>query len=333
MAESEMYAVNGDLSIPKPRGVSEVYIVNGDTSVAKPKGVSPVYAVNGDTSIPKPRGVSPIYLGNIESEVARPVGVSVVKVGNFSVTPPEPPGPPPLPEKTLRFKFSDPSFDPTSKSGLRSDIWTWAVHDADNGIWDLTVTKTGSSWYQLFFSVFAPGKNNMGSVTAEILDGNLTGVESCAYAFYYCIALTAVTLHDMSAVTITSQMFESCTNLAYVSLTGTSSVTSMGRMFYNCQSLTSVSLSDTSSVTDMPYMFYNCQSLTSLPELSYAAKPNMNYTFKNCNNAETGILDAYNAANSAGVTSHVGTFMDCGSSTTTGSAELAQIPTSWKSWS
>jgi len=94
MAESEMYAVNGDLSIPKPRGVSEVYIVNGDTSVAKPKGVSPVYAVNGDTSIPRPSGVSPIFVSNIESETPCPAGVSSVRIGNFSVTPPEPPEPP-----------------------------------------------------------------------------------------------------------------------------------------------------------------------------------------------------------------------------------------------
>jgi len=54
--------------------------------------------------------------------------------------------------------------------------------------------------------------------------------------------------------------------------------------------------------------------------------------FYQCTNVQSGALALYQQASSQTTppTSHNQTFYNCGSNTTTGSAELAQIPSGWK---
>jgi hypothetical protein len=53
--------------------------------------------------------------------------------------------------------------------------------------------------------------------------------------------------------------------------------------------------------------------------------------FAFCHNVETGALSLYQqmSTQTNPPNNHEGTFVECGSNTQTGSAELAQIPTSW----
>ena len=55
-------------------------------------------------------------------------------------------------------------------------------------------------------------------------------------------------------------------------------------------------------------------------------------TFYDCTKVETGALALYQQLSTQGIESsfHVRTFRNCGSETTTGAAELAQIPDDWK---
>ena len=57
---------------------------------------------------------------------------------------------------------------------------------------------------------------------------------------------------------------------------------------------------------------------------------NLDGMFGECTNVESGALALYQQASAfQNVPSHVNTFYNCGSGTTNGAAELAQIPTSW----
>ena len=96
-------------------------------------------------------------------------------------------------------------------------------------------------------------------------------------------------------------------NVVEVLGANTTGITNMYYMFDGCSSLITVPLFDTSSVTDTSYMFYNCF------------------------NVESGALALYQQASTQATppTNHTNTFYYCGSDTTSGAAELAQIPSSW----
>ena len=112
----------------------------------------------------------------------------------------------------------------------------------------------------------------------------------------------------------------------------TSNVTNMNSMFRECASLTNVALFDTSNVTNMGNMFRDCTSLTSVSLFDTSKVTNMNYTFRNCTNVQSGALALYQQASSQATppSDHYQTFNNCGSNTTSGAAELAQIPIDWK---
>ena len=111
-----------------------------------------------------------------------------------------------------------------------------------------------------------------------------------------------------------------------------SNLTGAYSMFNGCTSLTSVPLFDTSNVKYMYDMFNNCTSLTTVPLFDTSNAINMNRMFYNCSNVESGALALYQQASSQTnpPTNHWAAFRNCGSNTTTGSAELAQIPSDWK---
>lgn len=97
-------------------------------------------------------------------------------------------------------------------------------------------------------------------------------------------------------------------------------------------SLSSVALFNTSNVTDMNRMFWNCNALTSIPLFNTSKVTNVENMFAHCTNVQCGALALYQQMSSQATppSSHAWTFYDCGINTQTGSAELAQIPDSWK---
>jgi surface protein len=127
-------------------------------------------------------------------------------------------------------------------------------------------------------------------------------------------------------------MFSFCTSLETAQLFDTSSVTSINSMFRGCTLLETIPLFDTSNVTDMMYVFNGCSSLTFLPLFNTSKATNMTYFASNCYKVQTGALAIYQQASTQTnpPTSHTGTFVNCGRDTTTGAAELAQIPSNWK---
>lgn len=106
-------------------------------------------------------------------------------------------------------------------------------------------------------------------------------------------------------------------------------------MFYNCGQLTELSLPANAKVTNANSMFSGCTGLTSIPaNLDLSAVTDTTSMFSGCTAIESGALSMYNylSTKSIPVTSHTGTFTNCGSSAAQDApihAEMAQIPTSW----
>lgn len=155
---------------------------------------------------------------------------------------------------------------------------------------------------------------------------------SMSRMFFNCSALTSIQLLNTSNVTDMYCMFEGCTSLITVPLFNTTNVIEMSRMFYGCSALTSVPVFDTSSCIDMSSMFLNCSSLTIVPLLNTTSCTNMNYMFAWCYKVKSGALALYQQASTQTTppANHGNAFTSCGRDTTTGAAELAQIPWDWK---
>lgn len=262
------------------------------------------------------------------------IGTSNVTVrGNFARTV--------LPAGTIRVRTSDgqPPF-----KGAYTSYETATLVQGTSDIYD--VYKSGTS-----FEYVLGGSGNV----VEILDANTSNItnmqsafSSCPltsvplfdtsnvtnmkYMFSGCTSLTSVPLFDTSNVTYMNCMFWGCTSLTSVPLFNTSKVRMMETMFSYCTSLTSVPLFDTSNNVNMAWMFNNCTSLTAVPLFDTSKVGNMQETFKNCSNVQSGALALYQQASTQAnpPTNHKQTFYNCGSNTTTGAAELAQIPSDWK---
>jgi surface protein len=82
----------------------------------------------------------------------------------------------------------------------------------------------------------------------------------------------------------------------------------------------------------MSGMFSNCIYLKNIPLFNTSSVRYMESTFNNCPKVESGALALYNQVSTQAVPpiNHSYTFRNCGSNTTTGATELAQIPDSWK---
>ena len=199
-----------------------------------------------------------------------------------------------LPPNTIRVRTND--GQPPIK-GSDTYYTTATLVPGTTDIYD--VYKYGNSFERVLFE---------STNVVEILGANITNIRDMLHAFSNCSNLTTVHLFDTSSVTSMYLMFDQCASLTSVPLFDTSNVTNMSRMFFNCTSLTAIPLFDTSSVTNMDFMFTNCY------------------------NVESGALALYQQASTQAnpPTNHTSTFYRCGRDTTTGAAELAQIPSDWK---
>ena len=223
-----------------------------------------------------------------------------------------------LPPNTVRVRTNDGAA-PNKNSNTSYETATLVEGTTD--VYD--VYKSGTDFKFLFFN-----SNNV----EEVLGANTTGITNMYAMFNYCTSLTNVALFDTSSVTDMQIMFVNCYSLTSVPLFDTSSVTNMYSMFDKCSALEMVPLFNTSSVTTMEYMFSNCSALKMVPLFNTSSVVFMNGMFENCNNVQSGALALYQQASTQAnpPSKHTGTFRNCGSNTTTGAAELAQIPEDWK---
>ena len=262
--------------------------------------------------------------------------------GTPTPTPPvDPYNPLNLPPNTIRVKFTS-GYTPTM-----GDSQT--LVDSTNNIWD--IYKSSNRWGSLFM----PDTTLYNTTLLEVLGANTSNVTNMRNIFWGCISLTSVPLfdtsnvrdmagmfndcrtlisvplYDTSNVTTMATMFYDCISLSSVPLFNTSKVTHMGTMFAYCTALTTIPLFDTSNVTIMEYMLQNCTNLTTIPLFDTSKVTNMDYMCQDCVNVESGALALYQQASSQTTppNNHSYTIYNCGKNTTSGAAELAQIPNSW----
>ena len=246
-----------------------------------------------------------------------------------------------LPPNTVRVRTNDGAI-PNKGNALYE---TATLVSGTSDVYD--VYKSGTNFTQLFYNsknvVEVLGANTTGVTNMDAMFGlcssltsvslfDTTSVQSMQNMFKNCAALTSVPLFNTSSVVAMTAMFSWCYSLTFVPLFNTSSVEVMLNMFYDCSSLTSVPLFDTSSVFNMNSMFHGCSSLTSVPLFNTSSVVSMNDMFVNCTKVQSGALALYRQASTQAnpPPKHTHTFQNCGSDTTTGAAELAQIPEDWK---
>ena len=171
-----------------------------------------------------------------------------------------------------------------------------------------------------------------------------------------CLQLTAVPHFDTSNGTNMPSFITQCYGLTYLPDFNTSKATNLqnafglnihlkkapnidtsklnntNNMFRYCGDLTETPLYDLSNVTSMSGMYMNCNSLTSIPLFDTSKVTNMASAFCNCYKVQSGASALYNQVlfKKPSVTYHGGTFRNCGRDTAQGSAELAEIISTWK---
>ena len=208
------------------------------------------------------------------------------------LTPPEPPLPP-IEANTVRVRTNDGNVP------YKHQYATYQTATLVQGTTDIyDVYKSGTSLNDLLYK---------STNVVELLGVNTTGITNM------------------------KQMFDGCTSLTSVPLFDTSNASDTGGMFSKCSSLIAVPLFDTSNVTDMSYMFSLCNSITIVPLFNTSKVTNMSGMFAHCRNVQSGALALYQQASTQTnpPSKHGNTFFNCGMNTTTGAAELAQIPSSW----
>ena len=107
--------------------------------------------------------------------------------------------------------------------------------------------------------------------------------------------------------------------------------TNFSQLLYRSDNVIEILGANTTGVTDMSSMFNSCEALTNIPLFDTSSVTNMNWMFSSCYEVQSGALAFYQQASTQTnpPSSHSDTFSYCGASTTTGAAELAQIPSSW----
>ena len=151
-----------------------------------------------------------------------------------------------------------------------------------------------------------------------------------------CSRLKEVVLTDTSSAVTFSNMFNGCLELEKAPSMNLSSAQDISGMFGSTPSLKTIPQYDTHNVTNMSRLFYNnfpqyLSGLEHVPLLDTSNVINMERAFYNCTSVKDGSLDLYRQASSQTnpPSTYTECFTNCGSNTTTGAAELAQIPTSW----
>lgn len=240
---------------------------------------------------------------------------------------------------TLRFHFMKSTYDPTT------DYWkegsTWTQVSSSPNIWDYT--HESSNWDDEF-----NGKLKSSNATCSVIAaGDMSGVTSMKNVAY---ASGKVAGGVFGSGTATNYSF-----VTYVCKFDTSNVTNMDGMFFRCINLKAVPNFDTSSCTSFWSTFDRCHYISKYPKFDYSnaisiramyaynhslcylqdysdvtsSLDSCQYAFQNNYSAMKGITNAYNYLSAANPTNYTDTFINCGRDTTTGAAELAQIPSSW----
>ena len=248
------------------------------------------------------------------------------------------PGPTPYPQYSLRFKFSDLSYNPLVAYPIGSstvwdpDHWkagcTWTQISAEPNIWEYRREPDhmsgdpwgANAWNEEFLNKFDDYEHNQ----VEVLGGNTTGITSMNAMLAQNPGLVRVALFDTSAVYDMQQMLMGLpdpetgdheSHLVEVpDFDFTSCLVTQG-MFWGCVELETVPAFDLKGVCDANSMFEDCRSLREIPAMRVdkVGHPTiwegtvisgtvlyMDYMFRGCRNVATGITAMYTALSTNG---------------------------------
>lgn len=200
---------------------------------------------------------------------------------------------PPIPDYTWRMKLAGGTSPATSGPPV-----TTTLVDASKNIWDVT----SSNYFGIIGLYY--GQNAI-----ELLDWNPGDITGSIWA-------------EMG----------SNSQLTKATITNFGNLTEFVTIFGGVATLEEVNLSNTDNLTNISNLFTGCTGLKSIPQFNVSSVTICQDTFRNCTNAESGIVDMYNALKDntyQSSNSYKDCFTNCGSNTITGAAELAQIPSSW----
>lgn len=278
--------------------------------------------------------IGSLYLGSVKVGEAYLGGTKVFSAGAPALAP-----------RSMRFDFKYDHFNPiTGLDDLsgRGLIWTHVANDVydfhyDNADWGFRSTSVGNGGLFNLYG-YQSGSSNVLPMTKhqfDVLDMDLTGVTTVSYLFNSAWPVKNIfSIRNTTSVTNFSYFVghnKRTIAITSIPLFDMSSATNAECMFSNCTSLASVPLFNTSNVTNMLSMFANCTSLTSVPLFNTDSVTNVSYMFRMCTHVESGALALYQqmSTQTTPPTTHTNCFANCGSNTTTGAAELAQIPSDW----
>lgn len=246
---------------------------------------------------------------------------------------------------TLRFHFikTNGTYDPTTISGWKYGS-TWTQVSSEPNIWDYT--HETSNWDDEFNGILRTNSTYCSVIAAGDMSG-VTSMKNVAYVSNKVAGgvfggggtnnnstmVTYVCKFDTSNVTNMDGMFFRCIYLKAVPNFDTSSCTSFWSTFDRCTYISKYPKFDHSKATSIRAMHATNHSLCYLPDYSDVTS-SLNacqYAFQNTYSVMKGITSAYNYLSAVNPATHASTFLNCGLKTTQGSAELANIPSDWKS--
>lgn len=239
---------------------------------------------------------------------------------------------PQLPPRTIRFKFYNTSYVPTSGDGQTdaSKFGTWTEVDASTGVWDWTNTQSASD-YSRAFDARMPSPSDRWCEVVAI--GDLSEGTNFAYMFSSFGGTEPIPWFDTSNATNLEGLFYYCSNVPSFPALDTSKTTTLKNYFGYCQAAESFPAIDATSATTAYYMCSSCYSLKQIPTTTNTDNlTTVRSMFSGCRAVESGALALYNQLSSQAVPPSETTycFYNCGKNTVTGAAELAQIPSDWK---
>ncbi len=257
---------------------------------------------------------------------------------------PEPsPAPQPLPpaDMTIRFRFSNPDFDPNTLE-ITAGTWTKVQYAAGND-WDFTYDNP--KWDNLFESKFI-----IENGTVDIIDnGNLSSITGLNTTFKYCTGLTKLKLRTLTNLKSASNLCNGCTNLSIVELYDTEAFDDLPNAFENCTALTDIYLPITAENANFTYSFNhcsnlssyghvyldnarvcsgtfkNCTSLKTLTQFNVSSVVTVANMYEGCTNVESGMYDLYLLFKEK-MPYGMSVFNNCGTNTESGRADRANIP-------
>lgn len=197
-----------------------------------------------------------------------------------------------IPPSTIRLKFSDPTYNPTTQSFDSNLVWT-QVSSSPN-IWDAWFGPRSSefkvSWAGFFYNKFNDHTN-----IVEVVGANFRGIHNVSQLFEKCSSLLRVGNIDFGDAIVAQEMFAYCPKLRTVGdivILGSPIYDQGGhvtysvnvyQMFQHCNSLTTVGNIRLDYASSMESMFYSCGSLNTVGTIYAPEAINIQNLFDSCN--------------------------------------------------